>query len=85
MDVARKRLLWHCRRGMRELDVVLEAWVASRYDASTIDQRACFDKLLDEADPTLYAWFTERAQPDDPDTRDLIMIMLAHYRATLHG
>ena len=48
-----KRLHWRCRRGMLELDIVLERFVA-RYAELDAQQKIAFDELLDLPDTTLW-------------------------------
>ncbi|HXF07718.1 MAG TPA: succinate dehydrogenase assembly factor 2 [Candidatus Acidoferrales bacterium] len=47
------RLRWRCRRGMKELDELLLAYLPVHIDAPADDQ-AAFDALLDLPDPDLY-------------------------------
>ena len=54
MDKARLR--WLCRRGMKELDVVLERYLADRYDSAPEVERAAFVALTSEEDPQLWDW-----------------------------
>jgi antitoxin CptB len=49
------KLKWHCRRGMKELDVLLTQYLEQNYDkASKIEQQA-FENLLKLSDNDLYA------------------------------
>ena len=66
------RLRWQCRRGMKELDVVLERWLAGRYPTATDRERHAFRSLLDSQDPQLVAWLFGRERPDDPDVAALV-------------
>ena len=58
------RLRWKCRRGMLELDLILER-VLAQYDSLTPAQQAEFDQLLDLDDPTLQAWLSGTEAPAD--------------------
>jgi antitoxin CptB len=50
------KLRWRCRRGMKELDVLLARYVEERFcSASSLEQDA-FRRLLDTQDPVLYAY-----------------------------
>ena len=49
------RLRWRCRRGMRELDEAMLAYVDHHYGAATDGERQRFEELLDWQDPELYA------------------------------
>ena len=66
------RLRWQCRRGMRELDVLLERWLLSRYEGATEAERVAFRSLLDAQDPQLVAWLFRRERPDDPAVAALV-------------
>ncbi len=49
------RLRWRCRRGMLELDLVLERFLGENYTELTAQQRMEFDVLLDLPDQELWA------------------------------
>ncbi|MGH8460840.1 MAG: succinate dehydrogenase assembly factor 2 [Stenotrophobium sp.] len=54
MDKA--RLKWLCRRGMKELDVLMERYLAGRYDTAPEVERNAFIELLNCEDPDIWAW-----------------------------
>ena len=61
------RLRWRCRRGMRELDVLLERYVERHYlQAPAAEQRA-FEALVELQDPQLFAFVMRRERPADPE------------------
>jgi antitoxin CptB len=49
------RLRWLCRRGMKELDVVMTQYLDSCYAEANEDDRQGFITLLEMPDPDLYA------------------------------
>lgn len=55
------RLRFRCRRGMKELDVLLEAFVSRHYAQSAPAEQASFVRLLDCEDPDLWAWIVGQA------------------------
>ena len=60
------RLRWRCRRGMKELDLLLGRYVEQRFcSASNADQQA-FRQLLEAQDTVLYAYFLGRQRPPEP-------------------
>jgi len=73
--VPRARLKWLCRRGMRELDLVLEAWLAQRYDGATVSEKAAFCDLLERPDPEIFDYLTDRARAETPELRELIDVL----------
>ena len=61
------RLRWRCRRGMRELDVVLQRYLDIHYGAASAAEQRAFEELLDQQDPQLLSFLMGREQPTDPD------------------
>lgn len=49
------RVRWRCRRGMLELDLVLERFMGENYTKLTAQQKMEFDLLLDLQDQALWA------------------------------
>ena len=41
-----RRLAWRCRRGLLELDIVLQRFIASHFDDLTEQEMLAFDALL---------------------------------------
>ncbi|HEX5313839.1 MAG TPA: succinate dehydrogenase assembly factor 2 [Gammaproteobacteria bacterium] len=50
------RLRWRSRRGLRELDLMLERYLESGYPQADAEERQAFARLLECADPDLVAW-----------------------------
>ena len=71
------RLRWRCRRGMRELDQLLLAYLERGYDTADQVERAVFERLLDLPDPELWGYFTQREHPAEPELGALIDRILA--------
>ncbi len=74
-DVTRARLVWLCRRGMRELDLVLTGWLESHYAEATDEERAVFCELLERPDPQIFDYLTDREQPETEPLRLLINVL----------
>lgn len=72
MSEGAKRLRWRCRRGMRELDVLLEAYLERRSPTMTANQTRVFERFLDATGMDLYAWLTRRTRPPDAEFVDLV-------------
>jgi antitoxin CptB len=70
MDARLARLRWRARRGMRELDAILHAFL----DANTMTdvEIECFEGILELPDPTLHAYLLGRSAPRDELTATLI-------------
>ena len=50
------QLRWRCRRGMKELDVLLTRYVDERFAAAPATEQQEFERLLDAQDPVIYAY-----------------------------
>ncbi len=74
-EAERRRLAWMCRRGMRELDVVLSAYLAQRYGEADSRQQAAFRRLLECQDPVIFAYLTGSEEPPDAPTRALLQAL----------
>lgn len=66
------RLRWQCRRGMRELDELLLAFLDARGEALDEGQRALVARLLEFPDPLLLDWLMGEARPMDPALAEAI-------------
>jgi antitoxin CptB len=63
------RLLWRCRRGMKELDVILERFARQGLTRASTAERRAFERLLGLPDPLLAGYFLGEERPDDPELR----------------
>ena len=66
------RLAWQCRRGMRELDELLNRFLVQRY--SRLDRLAqeTFIRLLDYPDDVLLELLMGRMAPADKDVANIV-------------
>ena len=67
-----ERLRWQCRRGMLELDLLLNRFLKSAYADLSVQQRTDFVRLLGYQDQIIYDWLMSQAVPADPALRDLV-------------
>jgi antitoxin CptB len=68
----RNRLRWRCRRGMKELDVLLERWLARDAASATASTLSTFENLLGLQDPELARYLLKGEPHPDPATAALI-------------
>lgn len=71
-DAELKRLRWRCRRGMKELDQLLERWLDRGYPAASERERGVFLALLDSEDDRLWRWFLGYEAPSDAELAALV-------------
>lgn len=72
------KIKWSCRRGMLELDLIFDRVLKKRLDAFTPEQVDVFERLLDCADPDLYAWFMGYEQPAHQEFIDFVDVIKRH-------
>ena len=60
-----ERVRWRCRRGMLELDIVLERFIGQHYTSLDEAQHAVFNALLDMPDAELWDMITGKAPPQE--------------------
>lgn len=75
MDVGRLR--WRCRRGMRELDVLLMRYLERDFPAASPECRQAFEFLLSCPDPEILDLLAGRAVAQDPALAHVVQRLLA--------
>tara|TARA_R110002072_G_scaffold43340_14_gene121827 strand:+ start:14846 stop:15139 length:294 start_codon:yes stop_codon:yes gene_type:complete len=75
------RMRWAARRGMLELDLVLEPFVAVRYAQLNALDRQRFQQLMLCEDQDLFAWFMQRVEPDDEELLPIVSQILQFARS----
>src|SRR4051794_3606099 len=72
LDVEGRRLLWRCRRGMKELDVLLERFVRGVLPTASAEQRTTLARFLELPDPVLVDYLLGQAAPPEPELAALV-------------
>ncbi|MCB1724124.1 MAG: succinate dehydrogenase assembly factor 2 [Gammaproteobacteria bacterium] len=68
----RERLRWQCRRGMLELDYVLERYLNDHFTTADAAERERFGDLLASQDPELQLWLLNGVAHPDASYQTLI-------------
>ncbi len=66
------RLRWQCRRGMLELDELLQSYLDRRYAHADANERDAFRALLTFSDQELFDFFFSALAPTDSKLRNVI-------------
>jgi antitoxin CptB len=66
LDAQARRLLWRCRRGMKELDVMLERFAREALAHASPQERGTLEELLALPDPLLAGYLLGGNTPPDP-------------------
>lgn len=72
---ADSNILWRCRRGIREMDLLLQRFVSHHYKDLTDEQKQSFSSLLDEADLDIMDWIMRRKPAPTKEYRNLINLI----------
>jgi len=80
--VLRKRLYWHSRRGMWELDLLLIPFLEARFESLSHEQQLTYQRLIEEEDQDLFVWLMHRERPEDPELRQLVQMIVEHAETT---
>jgi antitoxin CptB len=67
-----RKILWKCRRGMLELDVIFSRFYQEKMSQLTSAEKMIFNSLLDEPDPVLASWIMGSCPPENPQFRNFI-------------
>jgi antitoxin CptB len=71
-EVNLARLRWRCRRGMRELDVMLTRYLDRVWPTAPAAERAAFMQLVELQDPDLFGYLVGRTIPAEDEQRAVI-------------
>jgi len=80
-DAADGRLLWRCRRGMKELDILLERFARRALPQAAAAERRAFERLLALPDPLLAGYLLGGERPGERELCELT----ARIRDLCHG
>lgn len=78
MDEAEElsRMQWAARRGMLELDLVLEPFVREQYLLLDEADKQRFKELMHCEDQDLFGWFLRREEPDQENLKAIVARIL---------
>lgn len=71
-----RRLRWHCRRGIKEVEVLLVPFFEERYTQLDPQDQQRFEALLEQHDVDMFEWFTHRSKPEDPELAHIVSLVL---------
>ena len=72
MSEKKSRILWRCRRGIKEMDIVLQDFIKNSYDELNNENKSAFSKLLEEQDLDILNWVLGKDKPDDKTLIEII-------------
>lgn len=69
------RLRWRCRRGTKELDIVMNRYLQERYETANPEEQESFNVLLGVEDPIIFDMLMDKTTSEDADQQALIEIL----------
>ena len=75
MPDKKSRLLWQCRRGIKEMDIIFQDFINHSYDQLTDDEKNAFSRLLDEQDLDILNWIMGKDKPYDNELVNIVNII----------
>jgi antitoxin CptB len=69
------RVRWHCRRGMLELDLVLQRFLDRHLESLTPEELDGFKALLDREDEDLWQILSGRQELNEERLRPIFMMI----------
>jgi antitoxin CptB len=82
-ELDRKRMVWHSRRGMLELDLILVPFAQNCLPLLSMVDQNRYRQLLALEDQDLFVWLTRRELAPTAELRELIDLILASRRAEI--
>lgn len=73
------KLIWNCRRGMLELDLVLARLVETKLKQFDDNQCLLLERLLACSDPDLYAYLMGQNMPEDEELKQFVAYIRTEY------
>lgn len=71
----KSRLEWYCRRGMLELDLILQAFLKNGVNQLNLIELRHFERLLNCTDPELYSWLMGYEQTLDKELNAIVSLI----------
>lgn len=73
------RIKWRCRRGMLELDLLLNKFLDCYAEKLSDKQWQNLEHLLEASDPVLYDWLLNETTPLDKDLAEIAQFIKQCY------
>lgn len=76
MNDAERLLQYRCRRGLKELDVIIQPFLHEHFRSLSAKEQALFATLMAQEDMDLLDWFLHQTKPADPELEQLVETIL---------
>ena len=76
-EAMRRKILWKCRRGTKELDVILERFILNNFEKLEQQDVELLTQLLDVEDPLLTEWLCLNGKPENKGMEKIVARILS--------
>ena len=83
MTDLKKKILWQCRRGLRELDAILIPFVEENFNDLDTNNQKLFKELLSYEDVEVFDLLVNQKEPLDANIKPLVDIIIASHIKTI--
>jgi len=73
----KRRLTWQCRRGIKEVEILLIPFFEKYFMDMTREEQGDFEEFLKEQDADMFEWFTMRVIPENPKMAKVVDVILS--------
>ena len=77
-NLSEERLYWACRRGMLELDLILNQYLKEAYPHLSDNDKKLFVQLLSTEDAELFTWVLGSSPPQDENMLKIVKLIREH-------
>jgi antitoxin CptB len=81
----KKKILWQCRRGLWELDIILLPFVEKEFTNLNTQDQLLFQQLLKYEDIELFDIFVNKIEPQESQFINLIQLILDKHMKNHNG
>ncbi len=74
-----QKLAWRCRRGTKELDVLMQIFLKEFYPSASVELQHAFETMLDMQDPELYDLLVGRQKSFNENINKVIELIYTKY------
>lgn len=71
----KSRLLWRCRRGIREMDIVFTDFIEQHYYSLSNEEKQGLEELLDQPDLDILNWIMGKERPGNDKLHHMVTLI----------
>jgi len=84
-DVEYRKIYWHSRRGMLELDLILIPFVENHLRNIPAESQQLYVRFLEQEDNDMFSWFMRATVSEKPEIVRMVEIILAFKKETIQA